>query len=66
MTTLGRLYFALVSILSLSLPLPALAQQTGSVSGAVFEPTGVPVVGATVRISGTPRTTSFSARLPSR
>jgi hypothetical protein len=43
---------ALVCVLLV--PASALAQQTGSVSGGVFDRSGAPVAGATVRISGDP------------
>src|SRR5437868_4811676 len=60
-----RVKLTLLALLcALIIPAVSLAQETGSVSGAVFERTGTPVPGATVKISGasmpTPRSTVTS------
>src|ERR1051325_5450573 len=48
-----RVKLALLAVLLCTLaPAIVLAQETGSVSGGVFERNGTPVVGATVKISG--------------
>lgn len=45
----------------LLVPAISLAQQTGSVSGAIFARSGAPVAGATVKISGDPMPTAREA-----
>ena len=52
-----RTQLALPAVLSAWLfvcPAVAFAQQTGTVSGGVFDKAGSPVAGATVRVSGDP------------
>jgi len=46
------LRLTLLCSLCFGLAVPAWADETGSVSGTVFDPNGSPVVGATVRVSG--------------
>ncbi len=59
-----KMFACFAAIGMLLVPVAALAQQTGSVSGGVFDKSGAPVAGATVRISGdvmpVPRTTVTS------